>query len=125
MVSIEHDALKRFVEATQAFEAGFGQALFGMLGPRSEYGETYVQYLNGYAPSDRIEGELFPCPDDATTATFSRLAARHPPDKSLTLYWRIKPEISYFADRNKGSLESGYHTYCRFLVSDKRPINHG
>lgn len=117
MVAIEHDALKRFVKATEEFEARFGGSIIGLSGPRTQFGELYSEYLNG---KSRIEGETvgeaFASPDDAITATFARLCESHPSDPALTLHWRIKPEIDY-SDVRK--IRKGYITYCRFALSDK------
>src|ERR1700730_17823554 len=115
MNAIEHDALKRFVKATEEFEARFGAAIIGLYGPRSQTGELYIEYLNGKGRQEGLEyNESFGDADDATKATFTRLSEIYPANSALTLYWRVKPEIDYFQSHSGQS--DGYRTYCRFLL---------
>ena len=117
MVAIEHDALKRFVKATEEFEARFGAVVMGLPAPISQTGEVYSEYINGVpAKEGGREIEQLSSPDAAIEATFSRLMKSHPANPALTLHWRIKPEIDYL---KRSKTEGSYVTYCRFLLSDK------
>lgn len=111
---MNHDALKRFVKATEQFEARFAKAEMGMSGPRTQNGATYVEHLNGISGPVFIgdSREAFPSPDAVIEATFSRLGETYPSSPDATLYWRIKPEIAY-SDHHKG-----WVTYCRFVISN-------
>jgi hypothetical protein len=121
MVAIEHDALKRFVKATEEFEARFGAVVMGLPGPRSQTGEAYSEYLNGKPSKEGGSlAEVFATPDQAIETTFARLSEIQAPHTFGTLYWRIKPEIDYIK-RSMG--EGGYVTYCRFLLSDKPAVS--
>jgi hypothetical protein len=111
-MSIEHDALKRFVEATSQFESRFGRAIIGPARPFAETGEAYTEYANGRA--DHPWDEVFETPYLAIDATFSRLSALFPTNPKATLHWRVKPEIDFSEARK------GYVTYCRFLVSENQ-----
>jgi len=111
MIAIDHDVLKSFIRATEEFEGRFTAVLVGKIGPQSETGETYHEYINGKRRQNLTES--FPSGDEAIRVTFERLNAAFPEVSGRTLYWRIKPEIAY--------AKGGYRTYCRFLVSDKTP----
>jgi hypothetical protein len=120
MVAIEHDALKRFVKATEEFEARFGAVVMGLPGPISGTGDPYSEYINGKpAKEGGREIEQLASPDAAIEATFSRLLKAHPANPALTLHWRIKPEIDYI---KRSTAEGGYAIYCRFLLSDKPAV---
>lgn len=114
MMAIEHEALKRFIEATSKFEARFGSAIVGQPMALCETGEKYTEHLNGHASGHYDLKEAFATADAATEATFSRLEKLYPPNANATLYWRVKPEIDYSGHCG------GYRTYCRFIVSEKK-----
>jgi len=117
-MSLEHDALKRFIKATEEFESRFGSAILGRASSVSETGEPYIEHVNGERRNDG-NSESFTTADEATEATFRRLAKLYPSNPSATLYWRVRPEIDYSQHRK------GYLTYCRFLLSNQPTVNHG